>query len=264
MLEVLTTKNVRVDPFGKSYSLTTTQLKIYSAPLINALQEVVHYWPGTSLLRNPVIFSKPYSLLGHHIDALKCYKNNHPACHSPEFTEACNDHIDVLLDFLDKEFGDELRLERARYQKTPPTATFENLWMLFKPGQDVYIKAQENQPATPLTVGSVDCLSSEILRINGWGVNCNGREIRSQIRSALIKHFDGEKEIFSLEAYPKEFHDKPDYEQELQKRGQRYWEFCDPAYRQYDGTTIADEKHSRIEVCAEILGFRPLCFQFHS
>jgi hypothetical protein len=202
--------------------------------------------------------------LGHHIDALKCYKNNHPACHSPEFTEACNDHIDVLLDFLDKEFGDELRLERARYQKTPPTATFENLWMLFKPGQDVYIKAQENQPAIPLTVGSIKCLSSEPLFISGWGVNCNGREIKPQIRSAFIKHFDGEKEIFSLEAYPKEFHDKPDYEQELQKRGQRYWEFCDPAYRQYGGTTIADEKHSRIEVCTEILGFRPLCFQFHS
>jgi hypothetical protein len=196
---------------------------------------------------------EPYSVLVHHMDALKDYKSNHPVCHSSEFTEECNDHIDVLLDFLDKTVGDRLRLERARHQKSPPTATYENLWMLFKPGQDVYIKARVNMPAIPMTVGQVSGAT-----IEGWGVVCHDREFRPQHRHATLQYFDGEKEIASLEVYPKEFHDKPGYEQELQKRGQRYWEFCNPAYRQYHGTTIADRNHPRIEVCTGLLGSRPL------
>jgi hypothetical protein len=267
VLEVLTTTISSNHNGMYRPPITRNELKIYSAPLINALQHVVQYWPGLSLLAYPVTLTEPYAVLVHHMDALKNHKNNHPASHSSEFREVCNDHIDVLLDFLDKTYGDVLRLEQARYRKSPPSATFENLWMLFKPGQDVYIKARENKPAIPMRIGvfRVTFLGPQGLQVElqGWGVSCNGIQIIPQSRSCSFNTFDGEKEIFSLEAYPKEFHDKPDYEQELQKRGQRYWEFCGPAYRQYVGTTIADH-HPRVEVCTEILGFRPLYFKFHS
>jgi hypothetical protein len=143
VLEVLTTKTSSSHHGMFRQPMTKNELKIYSAPLINALQHVVQYWPGLSLLAYPVTLAEPYAVLVHHMDALKNHKNNHLASHSSEFRAVCNDHIDVLLDFLDKRYGDVLRLEQARYRKSPPSATFENFWMLFKPGQDVYIKAKE-------------------------------------------------------------------------------------------------------------------------
>ena len=244
LLEVLTTKHIR---YIWGSADTSTQVKIYSLPLINTLRDVVQYWPNMSLLTHPVCITEPYAVLVHHMDALEKYKNNHPACHSSEYTKLCNDHIDVLLDFLDQTWGDTLRLERQRYQKSPPMATFKNLWMLFKPGQDVYTKARDNRPAIAMIVGSVK-YKAEYTEVNGWGVVCDGRKIRPERRCSVIQDFDGEKEISSLEAYPKEFHNDPNYEQELQKRGQRYWEFCEPAYGQYDGTTIAERGQPRTEV----------------
>jgi hypothetical protein len=87
-----------------------------------------------------------------------------------------------------------------------------------------------------------------IYLIKGWGVGCKGAEMSTQIRNSYIIDFEGEKEISSLSIYPKEFHDDPNYEQKLKKRGQRYWNFCVPAYRHYEGATIADRGESRREV----------------
>jgi hypothetical protein len=266
VLEVLTTKVLRnYTPLGGKN--VETKIKIYSLHLINVLRDIVQYWPGLNLLDHPVVIEEPYAVLIHHLDALEAYKSNHPICHSREYMKLCNDHIDILLGFLDKTSGDEIRLERQRHQKSPPMATFANLWMLFKPGQDVYIKEREANAAIPMRVGSIQesfgmprsrrsdmtvhiglNVSSRFLCVQGWGVGCKGTEMSTQIRHSYIEQFEGEKEILSLSAYPKEFHDNPNYEQELQRRGQRYWELCEPAYRHYDGATVADRGQSRIQV----------------
>jgi hypothetical protein len=270
VLEVLTTKMIRpFTPLGEKN--TTTKIKIYSLYVINVLRDIVQYWPGLNLLGHPMVIQEPYAVLIHHLDALEAYKSNHPACHSREYMELCNDHIDVLLGFLDKSGGDELRLERQRHQKSPPMATFGNLWMLFKPGQDVYIKERETKAAIPMRVGDLQATYSvpwnfrngrrnmagqsdsldiynRIFAVRGWGIGCKGTEMSTQSRQSDIEHFEGEKEICSLSAYPKEFHGDPTYEKELQRRGKRYWELCEPAYRHYDGATVADRGQSQIQV----------------
>jgi hypothetical protein len=268
VLEVLTTKVIRTytSPFETNIK---TQIKIYSLYLINVLRDIVQYWPDLNLLDHPMVISEPYAVLIHHLDALEAYKSNHPTCHSREYMKLCNDHIDVLLGFLDKSSGDEIRLERQRHQKSPSMATFANLWMLFKPGQDVYIKQREAKTPISMRVGQAyevlifgsknsrqneaEHISSRgiydrIFRVSGWGVGCKGTEMSTQNRGRNIEQFEGEKEILSLSVYPKEFHDNPHYEQELQRRGQKYWELCEPAYRHYDGSTVADRGQSQIQV----------------
>lgn len=265
VLEVLTTRVSRkFTPLGTKN--VKTEIKIYSLHLINVLRDIVQYWPGLNLLDHPVVIEEPYAVLIHHLNALEAYRSDHPICHSPEYMELCNDHINVLLGLLDKTSGDEVRLERQRHQKSPPMATFANLWMLFKPGQDVYIKEREAKAAIPMRVGSVSesiqwntrtskrviaeqsSFFNPIFCVSGWGIGCKGTEMSTQLRRGDIEHFEGEKEILSLSAYPKEFHGNPDYEQELQRRGQKYWELCEPAYRHYDGATVADRGQSRIQV----------------
>lgn len=48
------------------------------------------------------------------------------------------DHIQVLLAFLNSKYSKKIEEEEARHKKNPPTATFEMLWMLLKPGTRVY------------------------------------------------------------------------------------------------------------------------------
>jgi len=270
VLESLTI-NLRIQErrfYGRSFM---TKIKIYSLPLINVLRDIVQYWPGLNLLNHPVVMAEPYEALVHHMEALKAYKSNPPICHPPEYVDLCNEHIDILLGYLDRTVGDDIRFERSLHEKSPRMATFANLWMLFRPGQDVYIKKKEIMAPIPMRVGTTlrgwvgtdkfkanqskteyTFDSSHSMRptylVNGWGVGCKGAEMTTQLRSGSIKSFEGEKEISSLDVYPKEFHDNPNYEYELQRRGQKYWSFCTPAYKHYEGTTIADRGEPRRKV----------------
>ncbi|PMD40825.1 P-loop containing nucleoside triphosphate hydrolase protein [Hyaloscypha variabilis F] len=270
-LEILTIKGlyIRNDTKQPVQKLTTT-MKIYSMYLINVLRDVVHYWPGLNLQDHPVKIRKPYAVLIHHLDELRMYKDRHPVHHSHEYVKLCNEDIDILIGIVDKECGEDIRSERKRYQKSPPMATFENLWMLFKPGQDVYVADREGKVPIPMRVACLERREQVSLHysrylgrpanrswglgemgypfqydalmwtVTGWGVGCTGNAMSAQRRDTSIEFFDGEREITSLMVYPKEFHSDPDLENRFQMRGKRYWDLCAPAYRHYDGVTIAD------------------------
>jgi hypothetical protein len=271
VLEILTVKALYIRPDTKQpVQKSTTTMKIYSMYLINALRDVVHYWPDLNLQDHPVKIGKPYAVLIHYLDALQMYKDGHPACHSDEYVKLCNDDIDILIGIVDKECGNDIRSERKRYQKSPPMATFENLWMLFKPGQDVYVAGRDGKLPIPMRVSKlvrreqVSLHESRYLggpanrrpgrgeekyrfqhdalmwSVCGWGVGCTGKAMSPQVRNTTIEFFEREREITSLMVYPKEFHSDPNLESQLQVRGKRYWELCTPAYRHYDGVTVAD------------------------
>jgi hypothetical protein len=279
VLEILTVKELYIRNDTKQpVQSVTTKMKIYSVYLINVLRDVVHYWPGLNLQDHPVKIRKPYAVLIHHLDALRIYKDRHPVYHSDEYVKLCNDDIDILIGVIDKECGDDIRSERKRYQKSPPMATFENLWMLFKPGQDVYVADREGKVPIPMRVASLArrdqvCLHESrylgrpanrrpgrgetmyhfqydalMWTVHGWGVGCIGKAMSAQVRDTSIEFFDGEREIASLMVYPKEFHSDPHLESQLQMRGKRYWDLCAPAYRHYDGVTVADSGQPTTQV----------------
>ncbi|EXJ74892.1 uncharacterized protein A1O5_01588 [Cladophialophora psammophila CBS 110553] len=111
---------------------------IYSSKLINALRAVIDYYPGQDLLGDVVEFNEPFIFLVHHWDKLEQYKTNHPPQHTAEYQKECNEHIDLLLGLLDKYVGPEVRREKHRHDQG--VATFEYLWMLFKPGERLFVK----------------------------------------------------------------------------------------------------------------------------
>ena len=79
----------------------------------------------------------PYLLISHHREQLLAYKNHHLPSHSSEYVLECNSHIDEVVGFLDREFDDIFKQE-DRWQQEDPIIGFENLWQLFKPGQEIY------------------------------------------------------------------------------------------------------------------------------
>jgi hypothetical protein len=165
---------------------------------------------------------------------LQDYKIIHPEHHDEIYTTITNEHIDVLLGFLDRTLGSRLRLEHELHQRPTPMATFENLWMLFKPGQDIYVSTQNGKSLDPMVLANF-----QEGMVSGWNLKYLSGFVRPIQSRTRIPWFDGEKEITSLSAYPKHFHpENAALEARLIERGKKYWSLCEPSYQEHTGRTL--------------------------
>lgn len=249
--------------------ITQTVLKIRSQELLNALRSVVKYYPGQTLLGDSVSFQEPFRLLVHHRAELEAYKFKHPKGHSEEYKKVCNEHIDILLNYLKNHFGKSLEIEERRHRQSPPVCTFEWAWLLLKPGDTIYAETDNKIPGPPIpyvvksVTGGVTFEGPEAFNIGMWNVDSDGYMLGRSVAKGYIVPFVGEREITSLTAYPTRFHKDTPYdlqvsggrslEQRLIARGKKFWEFCKGfAYKEYEGITL-EKPHRR--VCIHIFSF---------
>ena len=146
----------------EEYDLTnieTTTLKIRSAYIINALRHVIQFYPLVSLTSETLTLRSPFGLLVHHKEELQKYKSSHPSAHDEKYRKECNEHIDVALRFIEEELGEKMAKEDVLYKKDPPMATFQNLWMLLKPGQVIYTKVDGE--LTPVVIHSTTAYQAD-------------------------------------------------------------------------------------------------------
>lgn len=114
---------------------------IHSPHLIAALNAVIGTYPDVDLLSSPISLSAPYQALIHNRAALFAYRTSQPRSHSPSYAATTAHHIDTLLSYLDTIYGARIREEESRHDQSPPNkpvATFDWLWLLYKPGEVVY------------------------------------------------------------------------------------------------------------------------------
>jgi hypothetical protein len=153
------------------------QLIIHSPHLMKALRSVVEYYPGQSLLGDTITINEPCSILVHYRKELREYGEQ---CADAEATH----HISVLLKYLEDNLGYKIHEEDARYQKSTPVATFEMLWMLFKPGMDVYAEIDEQrggfvvQSTLPVTENRTYGMPMP-LKVMMWYLDYDGIKVRS-------------------------------------------------------------------------------------
>jgi len=132
----------------------STEMIIHSGHLINALRAIVGYYPGgTSFTGDRAKIEAPYEILIHHRAALARYKFSQPSCHDADYASTTVKHIDILLEFLEKTYGLRIRAEEARHGRSTPTATWEYLWLLLRPGEVVYNKL--DNVWTPFVISEV-------------------------------------------------------------------------------------------------------------
>lgn len=185
----------------------------------------------------------------HHRKELEAYKDNHPSNHSAEYREECNQHIDIMLEFLRERFNGELELEEARHNQTPPKCTFEYLWMIFKPGVDVYAQANYAPLTSPCSVFVVSTAvgdhSEQAITpytINMWDLQSNGDSLIRCYANTSFLSFDGEMEITSLAAFPLSFMqegEKKALEDRLIARGKRCYEYTSISHKHFHGYTFS-------------------------
>ena len=124
-------------------------ITILSPLLLKTVRSVVKYWPNGSFdeNHNQITLAKPYRAIGAHrrdFDALmedleKRLRDSPP---DPQEPPQIIEELRLLLGEVDKAQKNLITEELVRHGMDPPKATFEMLWMLFKPGDLVYFTVQ--------------------------------------------------------------------------------------------------------------------------
>lgn len=228
-----------------------TFMTIHSKMLLNLLRDIVSYYPGYTLLGDQFDIREPYQMLFHYREELKNYMSNHPTTHDEVYRVECNQHIILLLEYLDNQYGKAIQDERDRWARTIPVCTFKHLWLLFKPGEACYSDTRHglNPYVTQHVLGCGGIIGEAIddYEIKSWNIDFDGSFVGGCSKSVWIEPYDGEKEITSLSYYPVQFFNDAQGSQETHKattlrerlvaRGRKFWGLAKerPCYREYNG-----------------------------
>lgn len=236
-------------------------MTIHSSKLVNVLRDVITYYPGVSLLGDKFQIFEPYRMLCHHREYLRAYKQRQPQWHDEAYHKECNEHLDVLLDFLDSRYGKALEDEKARWARPNPVCTFEYLWYLFKPGEVCYetFDGQVNAYITQEVLSYTGMIANKAIKydIETWNIDFDGYQMGRCPNRVIIAPFDGEKEIRSLKYYPTRFFNESqkhmstkDFHEQLVARGRKFWDLAKKGicYREYNGVSV-DYPHKKVNQC---------------
>ena len=124
-------------------SVNETEMEIRSSALVKAIRAQVDYYPSQQLTGSTINVPEPYYFLLHYRKELEALR--HPAGEKIEsglsherFDDKTQEHVDVLLAYLDAKYLKKIEEEENRHNRKIPTATFEMLWMLLRPGTEVF------------------------------------------------------------------------------------------------------------------------------
>ncbi|KAL8734032.1 MAG: hypothetical protein Q9166_001793 [cf. Caloplaca sp. 2 TL-2023] len=222
-------KDIRITQVEK------TSVIIHDIDLLREIRSVVQYFPAQNLT-------------GDHVEILE-----------PEKSEWTCKHLAALLHFLEQSVGPRIDLARSRLSKPNPTVTFDDLWILFKPGIDVYSDLAsrydvDNALYASVVIETVNANISEEgagnkdrMDVYTWGLESDGSTIK---RQSLYKHIDwykGEREVMSLPIFPSRFQDQKDggkRRRMLEERGERVHNLMrsQPKQMWYDGLFLTTRK----------------------
>ncbi|KAI1152627.1 P-loop containing nucleoside triphosphate hydrolase protein [Nemania diffusa] len=233
----------------------TTTMVIRSRHLINALAAVVNYYPGTSFTGEEVKIEAPYSVLIHHRAALEQYKAAQPDTHDEEYASTTAKHIDILLGFLDDTFGQQIGEEDERHSRQTPTATYDWLWLLLRPGEVIYTRF--DNAWTPFAISRVFKKVSTnadgmcIYSIDCWNYMYFEGKLRRKMHTFDIHPFSGEEAIHNLPVIPARFFTGADKDMvpaeavaEQVRLGRVAWDiYKKPSYKAYDGDLAKKSPH---------------------
>ncbi|KAF1930614.1 uncharacterized protein M421DRAFT_91106 [Didymella exigua CBS 183.55] len=254
-----------IDRIGKK------ALKINSSFLLNVIRSVVTH---TSDMPDDVetglttgIFPYPYKDLCLHIDALQDYRTQTSglrARHSAAFNDSFDLHMILLQDYLERQPELLLKETSAKWSKPNPSTSFASIWLLLKPGSDVYVREFDgslnayvvDSVRGGVVVGKDGRRISNSYHVQLWHLILGSGTVRPWTRSIEIGVFDNDREITSLPLFPVRFRDSVDdgaTRKGLIGRGRKYFQYCRrPNFLQYSGTGLRGGKsYKRARVVVE-------------
>lgn len=220
-------------------SANATKIEIKSQAVIHAFRTIIGYYPMLNLAGDVVTLREPYAPLYHYRRELQEYGESFST--RDDQTEHCQEDrkmtgdIKLLLDYFEEKWGQRVKDELERYKKPKPTCTFDMLWMLFKPGIDVYVDINKNKMYQAYVLRSLDFEYSDgrvwLYSAGLWCLQGNHMAIDIPMPEfTTILPWSGEMEIAKLNIFPcgymrKEEHGTTNEERReaLVKRGELYF-----------------------------------------
>lgn len=229
----------------------STLIVIKSRAVIHALRTVVGYYPDTRFTGDSVSIEEPFPVLYHYRRELQEYAEQfaHQAEDCREDHHVAEDIV-TLLSLFDEMCGQDVQEELARYKLDTPTCTHDMLWMLFKPGTDVYSDRGEDSTFAAYVVRDVSFTyidrKASAYDIRHWNISYNALYVgAAEPIVTTIEPFAGEKAIGDLRLFPCAYmstekhgttHDER-YKQFV-KRGEMFFNLLKgPQYASFDGFT---------------------------
>lgn len=162
-----TSKEMTKDTLPPVMSKAQSYIKVISPAVLAALRHVVNYYPSQNLDGERVIIKEPYAVVVHHEDELEKYRQKFAfACSSGEPKQAAGcanryayKHIGVLLDFVRDKVGEAVKAERERSARGCSSRNM--MWLMLKPGTDVYYDEDDNDDYEPYVVKSCNAFISD-------------------------------------------------------------------------------------------------------
>ena len=183
-------------------------ISILSPAVAEALRCVVDYFPKLDLSGNIIKIPEPYSVFIFFEKELTAYRER-----TAKLVDAGNSscpnrwaakHIGIVQDFVRQQVQEAVDAERARHARG--YVTFDMLWLLYKPGSDVFYDiwdVVEHEPHVVSTVnfdlvnGATNSYSFEL-----WNISGDSEWVGPAECDRTIQHFAGEKKIPSLTVFP--------------------------------------------------------------
>lgn len=250
-----------------------TKLYVYSKLLMQLLRSVITYYPSQDLTGDFLVFAEPYAALVHYLPQLQntvkqCNvhaprtANSHSAENPPEHDTGTVQHLKVLLEYLEPFYSRSIAGIQAKLDKPTPVITWNNLWLLYKPGQEVYIDYRgkwrsgivmdakrlrsrpENddprQPSEPRQFG-VRC----------WNLSSDGDEIGRKQHIIRVEEYEGEREVTLLPVYPCSMWDQKDNNERkssFEKRGKLYFDILRAGHKEmlYNGSVTMERRVKKV------------------
>lgn len=191
-------------------------------------------------------FVLPFTDLYHYREKLLQYREIVGETHDKVYSTTCGEHIDILNEYL--EGLTEVGLKEAeRLASGPaPKTTFTSIWLLLKPGSDVYVREEGKLNAYVIESFSgghrwnLSMARSTPYLVNVWNLNYDGQYLTRSAKTIVIPIFEHDREISSLPLFPVRFHVDEDPQhglhQELVERGKRFVEMVrKPSFKEYTG-----------------------------
>jgi hypothetical protein len=170
-----------------------------------------------------------------------------PVCDKETF-----DHLVLLFEFL-KTSNYTTHISEEQERHTRNLCTFRMLWLLFKPGQTVYMESAGQLYAYVIKSMEVDKrINSATPRrisqpyvIELWNLDFDGDYVARSAHTVTIANFDGERQVTSLKIFPCEFIDRQDggkTRKNLEDLGAKWYDYLRGHQLFYSGELMGPSK----------------------
>lgn len=198
--------NFQIHSRGRNY------IKILSPAVSEALRCIVDYFPNADLSGSTIDIYEPYEIFIFYERQLNEYRERLDEAARNDMSPLCinryaSKHISIVQQFVRERTQAAVEAERERHARG--YATFDMLWLLYKPGIDVYYDHPNVGEHEPYSIKSVTFDvkngATSVYGISFWNMKADFNWVGPSVVNGAVERFAGEKKITTLQAFPCEY-----------------------------------------------------------